>query len=104
MGYAEPRQYAAQFVDVLREAGIRCDERQVPPTMPVHVGLVIPLVHGDQTAKQAAQPLMSILTAARLDVHYVDWHPVNLDNTDRPYGFFIGPMQRTGQSPADNQR
>jgi hypothetical protein len=99
MRYAETRQYAAQFVDVLREAGVTYHERQVPLTMSVDVGLVIPLVHSDQPPPKGAQTLMDILTAADLSVHFRNWHPINPNNADRPYGFFIGPMEWTGSSP-----
>jgi hypothetical protein len=96
----ESRQYATQFFDVFREAGITILPRQVPLDMSVDVGLVIGLTHSDQPPPEAAQSLTNILTAAGLSVHYDKWHPSNPMDADRAFCLFIGPMRWTGKPPA----
>jgi hypothetical protein len=102
MADSEPRQYAIQFVDVLREAGITNHPRQVPLTISVDVGLIIGLVHGDQPPPAAAQALIDILRAAGLSVQYSTWRPTNPLDADRTYCLFVGPRQWTGQTSTDD--
>jgi hypothetical protein len=96
----ESRQYASQFFEVFRQAGVTILPRQVPLDMSVDVGLVIGLVHSDQPPPETAQALTNILNDAGLSVHYNKWHPSNPMDADRAYCFFIGPMPWTGKPPA----
>ena len=72
MADSEPRQYAAQFVDVFRAAGIQTISREEPISVAVDVGLMIGVVEFNKPSDDAKR-FMELLSSLGLEAHYTWW-------------------------------
>jgi hypothetical protein len=84
---SEARQYAAQFVDALRLAGIEPHPKEVNVNFS-EVGLMVGVVDVAATSKEAAE-FVSILTKSGLKPNVVQWYKVDQEPGD--FDIFIGP-------------
>jgi hypothetical protein len=89
MADSESRQYAAQFVDVARTAGVDVRPREVPLSSPADVGLMIGLTTYPNPSEEAKR-LKDALTSAGLSVHYTLWGKMP-DDTSVDFDLFVGP-------------
>jgi hypothetical protein len=89
MADSEPRQYAAQFVDVARTAGVDVRPREVPLSLMADVGVMIGLTTYPKPSDRA-EKLKMILDSAGIQSHYTLWGKVP-DDTDVDFDLFIGP-------------
>ena len=92
MADSEPRQYAAQFVDVFRTFDIDVRAREVPLSMVMaDVGLMVGVTNFSNPSDEARK-FMDILRSAGLQVHYTLWTKVTgLDDSPVDFDLFIGP-------------
>jgi hypothetical protein len=86
---SEPRQYAAQFVDVARIAGVDVRPREVSFTAMVDVGIMIGLTTFPNPS-EAAKKLKTILDSAGIASRYTIWAK-QPDDTSVDFDLFIGP-------------
>jgi hypothetical protein len=100
MAESESRQYAAQFVDLLRAADIEPHPKEVPLATMADVGLMVGVTLPPGTAvpsgapwpaipSSAATEFLDILQKAGLKAHYTPW--VKIDNEPGDFDIFIGP-------------
>jgi hypothetical protein len=91
MADSEPRQYAAQFVDVARAAGIEVRMREVSLMAMTDVGLMIGITTFPNPSDNAKK-FRDILTSTGLDLHYTAWTmAVGTDETQVGFDLFVGP-------------
>src|SRR5262249_8463829 len=94
MADSEPRQYAAQFADVARTAGIDVHPREVPLSLMADVGVMVGILSYQQNLAEPsedAKKLKEELDSAGTQSHYTAWGKMPGDDTDVNYDLFIGP-------------
>lgn len=86
-----PRQYAAQFVDILRSSGAQVFPREVPLSAVGDVGLMIGV--GDINNPTAeAKRFAQLLKDANIGTHYTLWIRMNnADNALVNFDLYVGP-------------
>lgn len=98
MAESESRQYAAQFVDLLRAADIEPHPKEVPLSMGADVGLMVGItpavgagiVAGAESAPSpTAKEFYDLLQKAGLKPHYTPW--IKADAEPGEFDIFIGP-------------
>jgi hypothetical protein len=90
MAASEPRQFAAQFVDLLRAAGVTIIPREVPLSTTADVGLMVGVVNIRQPLPQSLQ-FQNWLQQCGLAVHLTPWLKEPLDPTADDFDLFVGP-------------
>jgi hypothetical protein len=92
MADSEPRQYAAQFLDVFRSSGVDVRAREVSLSMgTADVGIMVGLGNFP-TPSDEAKKFKDLLTSAGLEVHYTAWTKMpGIDDAPVDFDLFIGP-------------
>jgi len=85
----ESRQYAAQFVDAARLAGIETRSREAPSAASAELGLVV--ATATATPSEQAEKLKEILASAGLDVRLSPWERRGRDDGPVDFALFVGP-------------
>ena len=91
MAESESRQYAGQFLDVLRSAGIEPKPLEVPLQSwggPVQPGLMVGVVNFNDPPPEA-RAFLQIIRDAGLDAQFTIWGGTGIENPS--YDLFIGP-------------
>lgn len=89
MASSESRQYAAQFVDVFRAAGVEVFPREVPLSTAADVGVMVGVTIL-QKPSDAAAMLLHTLSEAGIPAHYTWWQR-GQDTAEVDFDLFIGP-------------
>jgi hypothetical protein len=85
----EPRQYAAQFVDVARVAGIDVRPREASFNVMIDVGVMIGITNFPNPS-EGAKKLKEILDSSGISSRYTLWSK-QPDDTTVDFDLFIGP-------------
>lgn len=89
VGESESRQYAAQFVDVIRSLNIEPHPIEVSLfTASIDVGLMVGVQNYDNPPP-AAREFLDILTKAGLKAHFTPWN--KFGNEPGEFDLFVGP-------------
>jgi hypothetical protein len=91
MAESESRQYAAQFVDMLRSTGSQVFQREVSLTEAPDVGLMIGIADISKPTPEAKK-FAELLKDAGIETHYTLWVRLNsADNAPVNFDLFVGP-------------
>jgi hypothetical protein len=91
MAESESRQYAAQFLDVLRAVGIEPKPNEFPMSGwggPVSPGLMVGVINFDDPPPEA-RAFLQLIKGAGLDAQFTIWSGTGKENP--PFDLFVGP-------------
>ena len=89
MAESESRQYAAQFVDVLRSVGIAPQPRELSLSIgPTDTGLMVGVIKFDDPPPEARE-FLDLLNKAGISAHFTPWD--GAPNEDPSFDLFVGP-------------